>query len=252
MKSIIFNTDMVKAILEGRKTQTRRIVKKAPVSEFGTYSFVSMEIDPDVVTTKVDLDCETLKGTYALFEHSEYEEFARLVKAPYKIGDILYVRETWCYEYYLPELTEGETDYSGKRYLKRYLYKESDSGYPVMKGDRPREWNPSIHMPKEAARLFLRVTGVRVERLQEITEEDAEREGVLSTAKSRYGGCKKSNKNEDTKCPQWCNCFNSRENFAGLWENIYAKRGQGWDANPWVWVIEFEVCEKPEGTTCDR
>ena len=139
--------------------------------------------------------------------------------------DILYVRETWgCYQ--------KDWNDAG-RFLYRADYSDDAKGYwheteHVNWCDLPR-WRPSIHMPKEAARIFLRVTGVKVERLQDITTEDAKSEGAL------HPGVIPVNtliQNIAGSIPQ--------TNFSILWDNINAKRGYGWDANPWVWVIEFE------------
>lgn len=132
-----------------------------------------------------------------------------LVKLSYQPGDILWVRETW-----MPETEQGIC-------TGGYIYKASDN--PEADGDCPLKWRPSIHMPRKVARIFLKVTNVRVERLQEITEEDAIREGCIAL----------KDKNEITS-------ISAKERFHALWDGIYLKQGYGWDANPWVWVYEFE------------
>ena len=189
MKPILFNTEMVRAILDGRKTVTRRVVKPQHL--------------------------RVLESQY----HKEHPEMPdgvlleKLCRPPYLSGDILYVRETWA---------EVETVYG----VPYYIYKASDQNGLHSSRQNFYRWYPSIHMPKEAARLFLRVTGVRVERLQDITEEQAEAEGCTA-----HGG----NLAIDEFETVWQSTIKSAESAR-----------YGWDANPWVWVIEFERYEKPK------
>lgn len=195
IKPILFNTEMVRAILDGQKTCTRRIVKGAiPDDAMWGYTMFTPK------------GCISCRGVYA----DEYgEKFFRL---PYQQGDILYVRETWCKGSWMNE-------------KERYYYKADDNDFHCV-------WHPSIHMPKEAARIWLKVTGVRVERLQEITEEGAAKEGCRESVDSK------------TK-------FRTSAilNFYEVWNSTIKKSDldrYGWDANPWVWVIEFERCDKPK------
>ena len=139
-------------------------------------------------------------------------------KAPYQPGDILYVRETW------------------KKAPNGYYYYESWQRSDVADITK---WYPSIHMPKEAARIWLKVTDVRVERLQDITLDGCHREGINIETSAVTDG-ETLNRNHDF----------SLEKFEILWDSTVKKSDldrYGWDANPWVWVIEFERCEKPEG-----
>lgn len=194
MKPILFNTDMVRAIMDGRKTATRRIVK-APVLYSGTEPPSRIFRDRDLFQFQWNTG-KTVGG------------FA--IKPPYLSGNILYVRETWA-------------EWSGG-----YVYKADEicSAYPLAFVDR---WHPSIHMPKEAARLFLRVTDVRVERLQEIMNDPPGPNNQVVREGCKYG----------------CD-------FIAIWESTVQKQDRahyGWDANPYVWVIEFERCEKPEVDT---
>lgn len=192
VKSIHFppltSDDMVRALLDNRKTVTRRVVKM-----------------PAAVTSKtVDRVC--VKDGAAHFSWSWSEAFSGFdVKMPYRPGDILYVRETW-------EQTEDG-----------YAYKaDSHCHYTA-----DWKWRPSIHMPREAARIFLRVTDVRVERLQDVTEEDAIKEGCTA-----HGGNL------------------ALDEFEVVWHNTLKPTDRsiyGWAANPWVWVIEFERCERKKG-----
>ena len=156
-------------------------------------------------------------------------------KAPYQPGDILYVRETW--HKYIKRVGEGESCHLAEFYgYKASIANSEDADEP---------WKPSIHMPKEAARIWLKVTDVRVERLQDITPKGAESEGVGNLF---YDDIGYGEKNYGTEVdPEY---GIAKEQFAWLWESTIKKSDldrYGWDANPYVWVIEFERCEKPEG-----
>ena len=199
IKPILFNTEMVRAILDGRKTCTRRIVKGAiPDDAMWGYTMFTPK------------GCISCRGVYA----DEYgEKFFRL---PYQQGDILYVRETWCKGSWMNE-------------KERYYYKADDNDFHCV-------WHPSIHMPKEAARIWLRVTDVRVERLQDITFDSCQNEGIYDDYKT-YSEAYANNLRR-AAYPKV---------FARLWNSTIKKTDIGrydWDANPWVWVIEFERCEK--------
>ena len=151
----------------------------------------------------------------------------KLCKSPYEQGDVLYVRETWCSRY------DGEKNfYLADKCTKREEKKLLDYGEV--------KWRPSIHMPKEAARIFLKVKDVRVERLQDITEEQAIKEGCQSGSYESKGVVWGQ---EDTE--EWT----ATDEFVSVWNSTIKKSDieqYGWSANPWVWVIEFERCEKPE------
>lgn len=205
IKPILFNTEMVRAILEGRKSCTRRLVKPQP-DEKHTYplGFVTDS------TEKKEVGCFG-------FAANEYGGSIQYVKPPYRYapGDILYVRETWC---------KGL-----KRYIYRADYSDTEKFYRNGK-EIEMKWHPSIHMPKEAARIWLKVTDVRVERLQEITLEQICREGV------------------EIEYPYVLNGEEKIYAFSNLWNGTVKKSDidrYGWDVNPWVWVVEFERCEKP-------
>ena len=214
VKPILFNTEMVQAILDGRKTCTRRVIKPQP-DEKHTY-LLGFATDS---TEKKNVGCFG-------FGINEYGGSVQYVKPPYGYapGDILYVRETWCDDrQFTRDSTPGQ-----------YFYKASENG--------KFKWKPSIHMPKEAARIWLKVTDVRVERLQDITPKDAENEGVGNLFYEDIGY---SEKNYGTEVdPEY---GIAKEQFAWLWESTIKKSDldrYGWDASPWVWVIEFERCEK--------
>lgn len=186
IKPILFNTKMVRAILDGRKSCTRRLVK-----------FLSGENPRWTGYIKDEL----------MLYNGKNEPCIR--KAPYQPGDILYVRET-----YIQAATHT------------FWYKADDKSWM----SKDLLWKPSIHMPKEAARIWLKITDVRVERLQEMWASDASKEGLQF--------------NKPTTADEMLQAF------AELWNNTIKKSDldrYGWNANPWVWVIEFELCEKPEG-----
>lgn len=200
IKPILFNTEMVRAILDGRKDATRGIVKGF-IPDDAVWGYTAF-------TPKGYISC---RGTFA----DGYGE--KFFKLPCEPGDILYVRETWGYPIAL------NSD-------KQYVFRADEVAESGFKNDS-HIWHPSIHMPKEAARIWLKVTSVRVERLQDITSEQICREGV------------------EVEYPHALNGEEKRYAFSTLWNSTVKKSDidtYGWDANPWVWVIEFERCEKPE------
>lgn len=224
MKPIFFNTEDVRATLDGRKTVTRRIVKGyIPIkAEFGYTFFTPPE-------------CISCRGT---LEDKYGEKFFKL---PYQPGDILYVRETWYYESHMEELTDGTPDLPSGRYSHRYIFKTDYPDYPVNVGVGKHGWYPSIHMPREAARLFLRVKSVRVERLQDMRLKDFLAEGVILTS---------IEKADCVKAP-----VRARERFFAVWNRTVKPADlplYSWEANPWCWVIEFEKISKEEAEKRDR
>lgn len=228
IKPILFNTEMVRAIMDGRKTCTRRMVKPQP-DEKHTYQlgFVTDS------TEKKEVGCFG-------FGINEYGGSIQYVKSQYQPGDILYVRETW--ERFECRNCEGDERGNCSKEPKKsvldktcgcYMYRATDE----ISGDA--KWHPSIHMPKEAARIWLKVTNVRVERLQDITEDGAKAEGAIDNR-----GFIHSPENEYDRI------YTAREHFIEIWDRTIKKSDldiYGWDANPWVWVIEFERCELQEG-----
>lgn len=195
---ILFNTEMVQAILDGRKTVTRRVMKPQPLHYTGRRYIFADECCP-----KKWEDCDNIIETYQ-----------------YQPDDILYVRETWS------EWTDG------------YVYKAWASPFPQpgRYPDKFMKWHPSIHMPKAAARIWLKVTDVRVERLQDIDDEGAKSEGANWKNGKHVGFEEKLQRS-------------SIERFAEIWDSTIKKddlESYGWDANPLVWKIEFERCKKPE------
>ena len=219
LKPILFNTEMVRAILDGRKTVTRRIIKPQPKSE---------------VVFHLGNWQETKMCANGL----------RVLTPPFKVGDILYVRETWGQTADLPGISEEETVYAADF---------SDRELAHLK-DKHFRWRPSIHMPKELARLYLKVTAVRAERLNKLNTEELIREGIKPEALKAHG-CECAWKHDGCRDEPCANrdayeYFTYAYPFSELWDSTIPKVDldrYGWDANPWVWVIQFEVCEKPEG-----
>lgn len=221
MRPILFNTEMVRAILEGRKTVTRRVIKG---NTEGLYAG------------------KCLLGT-GLFDEKTNQ---RVIEPPYKVNDILYVRETWRW---LPCFECGRDIWSEPPCLEgKFNHKYGNTGCYAFKADIPDDdtdyfkWKPSIHMPKEAARIFLRVTDVRVERLLNITEEQAWKEGIVSEC----ARCKSYNSLECQECANEHEAYND---FMDLWDSTIKKdqlNKYGCEANPNVWVIEFERVEREE------
>lgn len=226
IKSILItNTEMVRAVLDGRKTCTRRVIKPQP-DEKHTYplGFVTDS------TEKKEVGCFG-------FAANEYGGSIQYVKPPYRYapGDILYVRETWC------ALPVNEAGHMRGHCV--YYYRADGELRP--EGWRGK-WHPSIHMPKEATRIWLKVTDVRVERLQEITEKQACMEGTDPWDEVCY---ENNGWHPTFSDPDSGGDPNMVDGFHKLWNSTIKKSDldrYGWDANPWVWVIEFERCEKPE------
>jgi hypothetical protein len=225
IKPILFNTDMVRAILDGRKSCTRRIIKpqweECPHCKYVHNEYIYDKLAENVYCARCGYPLKPKR------------------RSPYQPGDLLYVRETFI-----------------QAAAHIFWYKADDNSW-ISEGLR---WKPSIHMPKEAARIWLKVTDVRVERLQDITEDGAEAEGMPDSLdypvnKAYCPLCKgdgiigtvdvHSLGHMDVDCPY---CDSYRKRFENLWSSINQKSldSYGWNANPYVWVIEFERCEKPQ------
>ena len=210
MKPIIFSAEMVRAILGGRKTMTRRVIKFPPSfshADFNIYGYEGPVNGKHLFTWGRNINGAFFDGAIG-------------VNQPYKDGDVMWVRETWQY-------VDVGSDDSG------YVFKASENGQDWADNSEAWKWKPSIFMPREAARLFLRVTAVRAERLQDISTSDCEREGLVSDI-DRFGGMM-------TPHHDWI-----VGEFAKLWDSLNAKRGYGWDVNDWVWVNTLERISKEE------
>ena len=235
IKPILFNTEMVRAILDGRKTVTRRLIKPQPKSKL-CYTFAgSHKKDIGRWGYPSKTAHEFWREEFKLPDDIAEEELKKKWNPPYHTDDVLYVRETWAPIYPNKESNE----------VCGYIYEEDsleeyDNRYPDGKDYQwGGKWKPSIHMPKEAARIWLNVNNVRLERLQEITEEQAKAEGAIDNRGFIHS--------PDT---EYDDIHTAKEYFEQIWKSTIKKTDidcYGWDANPWVWVIEFERCEKPEG-----
>ncbi len=215
---VLFNTEMVRAILDDRKTATRRVVKKSQC-------MLADRKEPHELDRK-----------YAPYDGmTEAELIACTYRPPYEAGDIMYVRETWsfmpciecngdyargmqpCYDFQAIEYDDGDSISDGC-----FLYKAD------CKTPERITWRPSIHMPKQAARIWLKVTDVRVERLHDMTLDDFLAEGVVIRPEAF---------NDPENAYQ-----QARSEFMRIWDSTIKKSQT--NMNPWVWVIEFERCEK--------
>jgi len=227
-RPIIFSTDMVKAILDGRKTQTRRVVRRP------------IYIHSDGTKQRVWTEEDEAKEVNALLAgRSRYA--LQKIKCPYgKIGDRLWVRETWRVysennNYATDEKKlwiEYKAGYrSGFRQQRDTFSAEQDDELALKAWGKARKigtWRPSIHMPRWASRITLEITNIQVQRLQDISEEDAIAEGITYDEAMQYA---------DGGSPDYVLAF------AQLWDSINASRGFGWVTNPWVWVIHFKVVQ---------
>jgi hypothetical protein len=203
-KPILFSAAMVIALLDGRKTQTRRIVKLPHNNPLGQW---------EPTTIGGENGGRTADGkTVPLQGGIWHTRTGECLMSPYQPDDRLWVRETHSIRVRPEETTDG---------MGRVWYQAT------MQGDPHIRWKPSIHMPRWASRITLEVTGVRVERLQEISEADARAEGIdpLSMFNWRPDEVWSTN-------PQ-------AQRYAELWNDLNTARGYGWDVNPWVWVVEF-------------
>jgi len=199
-KPILFNTDMVQAILDDRKIVTRRVIKPT-----------------DKKADHVEPLIDAYTGRFLKMINCNNERAALSdIRPPYKKGDYLYVREAWA-----------------KDCFDNYVYRADFVGTKI---SPEWKWKPSIHMPKEAARIWLRVINVMVEPLQDITVDGCKAEGIYDDYK--------------TLSPEYHDMLMEKaypDTFKKLWNSTIKKQeldSYGWDSNPWVWVIEFERIER--------
>ncbi|HBS7339973.1 TPA: hypothetical protein MAQ44_001028 [Klebsiella pneumoniae] len=242
-RGMIFNAEMVRAILDGRKTQTRRVMKVQPESnQLGLLLITDSTKRSDI-------------GKYHWAESNATGNHVRskLFSSPFgAVGERIWVRETWatlgnedgCYVDWEDNLCKGDERSAARIYRASCEQRPGDYGLWSIPNDaywKPHTkehkfegaWRPSIHMPRWASRILLEITDVRVERLNAISEEDARAEGIID------GGCLNCGE------PEPCGCANpepdATDAFAYLWQSIYGQ--DNWNANPWVWVIEFKRVE---------
>lgn len=250
MKPILFSTEMIRAILENRKKQTRRIIKPQP-NKNDSWS------------------CNDEKYYFSYPDGLEHYS----IRSRYGIGDELWVRETWrigawrdggrmAIDYAASPVTRTpwvtipeDIDPDGEKFnyywrgicdelQNKKIYPEVTGEYHWESGKAPLSWRPSIFMPRWAARIFLQVTDVRVERLQDISNANAKSEGADFWF-SAHDGIKEHDYGTEYSgeyCPE--EKRNYIKGFQILWDKLNAKRGYGWESNPWVFVIEFERIER--------
>lgn len=214
---IIFSTSMVRAILDGRKTQTRRCIAQGHVAcdsarlqdlDFGS---PSVRVDASTIWERNDVYLHVPH----MHQNSTHRVFPRV-----QSGDILWVRESFW------------------RAKNSNMIANVADGFPDEWSPTDAKKHPSIHMPKSIARIWLRVTRVRLERLQDITECDAEAEGVKYSRCIGLSAC-------GGPCDDCYGPFSARDAFHSLWDSLNATRGYGWQSNPWVVVIDFKQVRKP-------
>jgi len=204
MKPILFNTDMVRAILDGRKTVTRRVIKGQDKKTMYAGS------------------CMLGAGLF------DDETCKRVIEPPYKVGDVLYIRETW------RKITDTEYGYRAD------CHKANETVF---------NWKPSIHMPKEAARIFLKITSIKAAQLRDMKLEDFLKEGIyIKPSETVPIGSDNMLTGSDRQAAIDCRCEAvAREKFKDLWNSTAGKPfsperyANSWYGNPYVWVIEFEV-----------
>lgn len=217
-RPILFSGEMVRAILEGRKTQTRRVVKfpKRAIEELG---------DEEITLTRMQDGYKD--GTRPVWGCDDEPNWFS-TSCPYgKPGDVLWVREACAHTNQL-NIHPSDENYG-------VVYKADGEPWEDYEGWR---WRPSIHMPKAVCRLFLKIKSVRVERLQDITEADAVAEGVEKTLDGYKNYCWRGSNAE------FMSHTSAERSFYSLWIKINGP--ESLNANPWVWVVEFEKCDKPE------
>ncbi|WP_406867247.1 hypothetical protein [Paraburkholderia fungorum] len=231
-RPILFSGPMVRALLDGSKTQTRRVVKPAGAHHIFQFRGTDEARGADEPTG----EWAWCRAEHVVSDH---------IRCPYgKQGDRLWVRETW-HAHWGPTTPRA-------RIVTEAAVRQSDGAIAHASASEPlsvhyaadsegtapfgRKWKPSIHMPRWASRITLEVTGVRVERLQDISEADAAAEGVESLRNE--GEYWKDYVRSTTRCDE-LTCLTGRESFRTLWDSLAAP-GADWDANPWVWVVDFK------------
>lgn len=231
-RGMIFNAEMVRAILDGRKTQTRREIKlKLDIACLATTYDWATSLAANhyqgLTEEQIQQKAESLRGVI----HPVILGNGQMVSiiCPHgKPGDRIWVRETFC--------PVDDTQYGGERWVDYRATPKLEASHPAGWDSAPNDaealkWRPSIHMPRWASRILLEITNVRVERLNSISQEDAKAEGMELT------GWRPTYSDPDSGGEVWT----PYDNFAQLWESIYGE--ESWKANPWVWVIEFKLVE---------
>ncbi|WP_173496362.1 hypothetical protein [Shewanella sp. ISTPL2] len=239
-RPIIFNTEMVQAILDGRKTQTRRMFKAQPHNDWAPFSKNAEWYTPTVIDKR---------GFYQPANDEVFgvsDEDCAFVSPFGSVGDQLYVRETFCIGKY--EAEDRSPENGGEMlYISQctsdnnVIFKQHalEIGCSILE----TTWKPSIHMPRSCARIILEVTNVRVERLIDICESDAKAEGIncVTFRDECLGLCEGfTRQKDDGKCQL---ARTAKSAFLDLWDSIYSNSND----NPFVWVIEFKVISTTGG-----
>jgi len=222
-RPIIFSGPMVRAIPEGRKTQTRRVIAWSNSYVDGQITKFWREHWHELDFSQAwSDDGPSPAGNQGPYLHVPFpsEGTVHRVYPRYQVGDLLWVRETW--SPWADKSTEVLFALGKEKAIYRADFIDGVSSLEVG-GDE--HWHSSIHMPKKYARLWIPITNVRVERVQEISIEDCKAEGVLCDCLE----------NEDNRC-----LLGNKGHFKILWDSLNAKRGYPWESNPWVWIVEFE------------
>lgn len=229
IKPTLFSTPMVKSLLDGIKSKTRRTKGLEGINDDpGSWNLYMSGLYQE----------ESESGYLAIFLKTDGSWISQACLSRYNVGDILWVRETYKTKYIKGGLDGFKLQYPG---VCPWIY--ATDGLAESKGYG--SWKPSIHMPKEAARIFLKVTDVSVERLQDISDEDAVAEGIMPLAMSAMQRPKGGQLYVNYCNPEelFMDGLPPIESFISLWCSINGK--DSWGSNPWVWVYEFERVARP-------
>lgn len=226
-RPILFNADMVRAVLDGRKTQTRRIIQSAAKNmQASGHKVIEYREPGDKWYGEHVFSMCNQSGTWCDYTKEQF-----LAKCPFgAVGDRVWLRETF-------RVHSRATDVATLVYKasEQQSWTQQTHRVPIEKCNKPAvvdKWTPSIHMPRWASRITLEITGVRVERMFDISEADARAEGV----EQLRGGFWRHYQ------PGWTqHQLSARGSFVTLWKSIYGE--EGWQANPWVWVVDFKRVE---------
>ena len=233
-RPILFSGEMVRAILDGRKTQTRRVVSPQPTGP-------AVMSDPlaDLRAAGIPVDGLS-REPFALWMTDERNDLGEFIEhgvcCPYGgVGDRLWVREAWYPAFKRTEASSGVVfpSFAHPHGAPLGHPGEANPGWAPLgrNGNKGEGWRSPIHMPRWASRLTLEITDVRVQRVQEISEADAEAEGV------EHGNV--AGRDVDIDADVWNGAY--RRAFRALWSSLNAKRGYSWDSNPWVWALTFRL-----------
>jgi len=226
-RPIIFSGPMVRAILAGRKTQTRRVIKPQPLSRTQFYQQCWDPYSRDLFYYPAE------HRTPPETKNSTVDEIASVgehVRCPYgKPGDRLWVRETHRFAHH-PELWDV-VEYRADEAIRKPTGLDNNTGYQFSQlcDMNNGKWRPPVHTPRWASRILLEVTEVRVERVQDISTEDAIAEAACEALENDFAATH-------------LNAY-PKEAFQALWDSLNGKRGYGWDKNPWVWCVSFKLTQ---------